>query len=146
LIGLAGTAAAAMAAAKKKPGGKQFLNPNPVKPPGYTHVVTSPPGKMVFLSGQGGSGADGKMPPDFATQAHNTFKHIGECLKLGGASFQDIVKINYFVTDMKYTQELRQVRAQYLNMDAPPAATLVQTGLGAGLMVEIECVAIVPEA
>ncbi len=135
VLGLAGTAAAA----------KQFLNPASTKPPGYTHVVTSPPGKMIFISGQGGSGEDGKMPPDFAAQAHNTFKHIGQCLKLAGATFQDIVKINYFVTDMEYTQELRKVRAQYLNMDAPPAATLVQTGLGAGLLVEIECIAIVSQ-
>ena len=123
---------------------KQFLN-HGAKPPGYTHVVVSPPGRMVFISGQGGSGADGKMPADFAAQAKNTFENIGKCLALAGARFDDLVKVNYFVTDMANTAELRRIRAQYLNMENPPAATLVQTGLGAGLLLEVEAVAIIPD-
>jgi hypothetical protein len=55
------------------------------------------------------------------------------------------VKINYYVTDMAYTAELRRVRAGYLNQAGPPASTLVQVGLGKGLKVEIEVVALVPE-
>lgn len=125
---------------------KQFLNPEGrPKPPGYTHVVTAAPGRMIFISGQGGSSPDGKMPEDFASQARNTFENIGRCLALAKASFKDIVKINYYVTDMANTTELRRIRAQYLNMDAPPASTLVQAGLGKALLLEVEAVAIVPE-
>jgi enamine deaminase RidA (YjgF/YER057c/UK114 family) len=124
---------------------KQFLNPGTVKPPGYTHVVTSPPGRMVFVSGQGGTAADGSMPADFATQAENTFKHLEQCLKLGGATFKDVVKVNYYLTDIGNLGKLREIRAKYLNMDAPPAATAVQTGLSGGMMVEIECTAVVVE-
>lgn len=123
---------------------KQFLNLGGAKPPGYTHVVTSPPGKMIFISGQGGASADGAMPADFATQARNTFENIRRCLELAGASFNDVVKINYYVTSMDNTAELRRVRAQYLNMANPPAATLVQAGLGTGLLLEVEAIAIVP--
>ena len=123
---------------------KQFLNLGGAKPPGFTHVVTSPPGKMVFISGQGGAAADGTMPPDFSAQAKNTFENIRRCLELAGANFNDVVKINYYVTSMENTAELRRVRAQYLNMANPPAATLVQAGLGSGLLLEVEAIAIVP--
>jgi len=124
---------------------KQFLNVGGKKPPGYTHVVKSPPGTMVFISGQGGSAADGTMPADFSSQARNTFENLKKCLALAGASFKDVVKINYFVTDLANTTELRRVRSEYLNMDQPPAATLVQSGLSTGLLLEVEAVAIIPE-
>jgi enamine deaminase RidA (YjgF/YER057c/UK114 family) len=124
---------------------KQFINPEGVpKPTGYTQVVTARSGRMIFLSGQGGS-AQGKMPPDFTTQVENTFQNIGRCLAAAGAKFDDIVKINYYVTDLANTTELRRVRAKYLNQQNPPASTLVQVGLGGGLLVEIEAIAIVPE-
>lgn len=134
----------AMGASRK--GKKQFLNPEGVpKPTGYTQVVTTGPGRMVFISGQGGAATDGQMPDDFSAQTRNTFENIGRCLAAAGAKFDDIVKINYYVTDLAYTTELRRIRAGYLNTSAPPASTLVQVGLGKGLKVEIEAIAIVPE-
>ena len=137
-----------MAAPAEKPM-KQFLNPDGVTKPaglGYTQVVTSRPGRMIFISGQGGLPAPGgTMPEDFATQAKNTFENIGRCLKAAGATFNDIVKINYYVTDMNNTAELRRIRAQYLNQSTPPASTLIQTGLGRGMLLEVEAVAIVPD-
>ena len=132
----------APAAAKRA---KQFLNTGGEKPPGYTHVVTSPAGKMIFISGRGGTGADGRMPADFATQARNTFDDLKRCLALAGAGFKDVVKINYYVTDISRTTELRQIRAQYLDMEHPPASTLVQAGLEPGSQLEVEAIAIAPQ-
>jgi enamine deaminase RidA (YjgF/YER057c/UK114 family) len=124
---------------------KQFLNLDGKKPPGYTHVVTSSPGKMIFLSGMGGSRADGSLPADFSSQARNTFENLKRALALAGATFKDVVKINYFATDLGNTAELRRIRAEYLDMERPPAATLVQAGLSPGLLLEVELVAMVPE-
>ena len=143
ILTTAGILAATGPAQKPK---KQFLNPQGVpKPTGYTQVVSAAPGRMIFISGQGGVAPDGQMPEDFALQTKNTFENIGRCLAAAGAKFDDIVKINYYVTDMAYTAELRRIRAGYLNQSAPPASTLVQVGLGKGLKVEIEVVAIVAE-
>ncbi len=125
---------------------KKFMNLDDKPLPGYTHVVTATPGKTIYLSGMGGSAADGTMPKDFHTQADNTFKNIGRALKMAGADFKDIVKINYFVSDIGNLQELRSIRSGYLNMQAPPASTLVQAVLVSDLLVEIECVAVVSES
>jgi enamine deaminase RidA (YjgF/YER057c/UK114 family) len=130
-------------AAKKM--SKEYLNVGGKKPPGYTHVVKSPPGTMVFISGQGGTAADGTMPADFSTQTRNTFENLKKCLALAGASFKHVVKINYFVTDIKNITELRRVRAEYLDMERPPASTLVQAGLTEGLQIEVEAVAVIPD-
>ncbi len=125
---------------------KQFLNlPYRSKPSGYTHVVTSPPGRMIFLSGAGGSDRDGSMPEDFESQAHNTFKNLQAGLELAGATFADVVKINYFLTDIADLAELRQVRANYLAVDSPPAASAVQAGLGGEMKLEVELIAILAE-
>jgi enamine deaminase RidA (YjgF/YER057c/UK114 family) len=128
---------------------KQFLNPEGVANPrglGYTQVVTSRPGRMVFISGQGGAPSPGApLPADFASQATNVFENIGRCLRAAGAGFDDIVKINYFISDMANTGELRRIRAKYLNQNNPPAATLVQVTLAKDLLLEVEAVAIVPE-
>jgi len=140
----AGLLLGSMAVAAKKMN-KQFLNIGDKKPPGYTHVVTSPPGKTIFISGQGGSAPDGSMPTDFSLQAKNTFENLKRCLALAGATFKDVVKINYFVTDLANTTELRRIRAEYLDMQQPPASTLVQTALSQGLLLEAEAVAVVPE-
>jgi len=133
---------AALAAKKMN---KQFLNLDGKKPPGYTNVVTSPPGKMIFLSGMGGSGPDGSMPADFSSQARNTFENLKRALALAGATFKDVVKINYFATALANTAELRRIRAEYLDMERPPASTLVQAGLSQGMLLEVELVAVVPE-
>src|SRR5436309_15213744 len=76
------------------PAMKQFLNPEGVpKPTGWTQVVSSRPGRMIFVSGQGGASTDGRLPEDFASQARNTFENIRRCLtaaEIGRASCREI--------------------------------------------------------
>ena len=55
------------------------------------------------------------IPAKFSAQAKNTFENLTRCLALPGASFKDVFKIDYFVTDLSKTTELRQIRAQYLD-------------------------------
>jgi len=146
---LSGFVLAGVLAAATPPGTpmKQFLNPEGVpKPTGWTQVVSSRPGRMIFVSGQGGASSDGRLPEDFASQARNTYENIRRCLTAAGAKFEDIVKINYYLTDLANTAELRRVRADYVNQSAPPASTLVQAGLvGKGMLLEVEAIAMVRE-
>ena len=100
---------------------------------------------MIFISGRGGADKSGNLPSDFESQARNTFEDLKQCLSLAGATFKDVVKINYYVTDLANTQKLRSVRAGYLDAKNPPAATLIQAGLSGEALVEIEAVAMIPQ-
>ena len=127
-----------------KPFERQFLNTGD-KPNGYTHTVATSPGRLVFVSGAAGAGADGEMPADFAVQADNTFKSLGERLALAGADFDDVVKVTYFMGDMADLAVLREVRARYLNMDNPPAASAIPVAFTGPMMLEVEAIAVLPE-
>ena len=129
---------------KPMPVERQFLNVGP-KPNGYTHTVVTSPGRMVFVSGAAGAAEDGSMPPDFATQADNTFKSLRERLALAGADFNDVVKINYFLRDMADLAVLREVRARYLNMENPPAASAIPAPFPGEMMLEVEAIAVIDE-
>jgi enamine deaminase RidA (YjgF/YER057c/UK114 family) len=125
---------------------KQFMNlPHLPKPEGYTHVVTAFSGKTIYLSGQGGASKEGKLPDDFTTQAENTFKNIQKCLEMAGATFNDVVKMNYYLVNVGDLAQVRDIRSRYINMETPPASTLVQTPLIGNLLIEIDVVAVVQE-
>jgi enamine deaminase RidA (YjgF/YER057c/UK114 family) len=121
----------------------------PVK--GYTHVVEVPAGhRLVFLSGQvpldstgalrGGSG--------FRAQAIQVFENLRAGLAAAGARFEDVVKLTFYVRDVRHLPALREVRDRYVNTAAPPASTLVEvTGLfREDVLLEVEAIAAVPEA
>jgi enamine deaminase RidA (YjgF/YER057c/UK114 family) len=84
---------------------------------------------MVFVSGQGGAAPDGTLPADFEEQARNTFENLKRCLEMAGAGLRDIVKVNYYVADIANLAALRRVRSEFLDMENPPASTLVECGL-----------------
>ncbi|MBI1357129.1 MAG: RidA family protein [Acidobacteria bacterium] len=128
----------------KMPIQRQFLNVGE-KPNGYTHTVTTTPGRMVFVSGAAGANPDGSMPEDFATQADNTFKSLRERLALAGADFDDVVKINYFLRNMDDLAVLREVRARYLNAENPPAASAIPAPFTGAMMLEVEAIAVVED-
>jgi reactive intermediate/imine deaminase len=126
-----------------------YTNPGDLtKPTGYTHVVKAASGRTVYISGQISFDKDGKIVGvgDFRAQTIRVFENLKAALTAAGATFDHVVKVTTFVTDMKNAPILREVRAGYFGKN-PPAGTLVQvTGLIVPeLMIEIEAVAVVPE-
>jgi enamine deaminase RidA (YjgF/YER057c/UK114 family) len=85
---------------------------------------------------------------DFRAQVEHTFENLRVALSAAGATFKDVVKITYFVVDLKpeLVPVIRDVRRKYLDPDYPPASTLV--GVAALVvpdwLIEIELVAVVP--
>jgi len=145
LMALGGILVAAQPAQKPM---KQFLNPDGVTRAvrSYTSVVTTGPCRTIYVSGQGGQAPDGKLPADFTSQATNAFENLKRCLHAAGATFNDVVMVHCYLTDIGNQNEYRRIRAQYFNPTNPPASTIVQLGLGEkGTMIEVEVIAAVPE-
>jgi enamine deaminase RidA (YjgF/YER057c/UK114 family) len=102
----------------------RFINQAPA---GYSHVVEVRGGRTLYLAGQVAAGADGKLvgEGDFRAQIKQVFANLDARLQEAGASFKDLVKLNYYLTDASNLAALREVRNGYINPQAPPASTLV---------------------
>ncbi|MEU8844905.1 RidA family protein [Streptomyces sp. NPDC048564] len=113
----------------------------------YTHVVLGT-GRFVAVSGQLALDEDGKLvgEGDPASQARQVFENLRRCLTAAGATFDDVIKLTYFVTDMAHMPALRTARAEHIPDDRLPAASAVQV---AGLvrpefLMEVEAFAVLP--
>lgn len=126
-----------------------YINPPQLtKPTGYTHAVRSAPGRTIYVSGQIAFDKDGKVvgAGDFRAQTVCVFENLKAALAAAGATFEHVVKVTTFITDMKNAPILREVRVNYFG-PKPPAGTLVQISalVLPELLIEIEAIAVVPE-
>jgi 2-iminobutanoate/2-iminopropanoate deaminase len=100
----------------------------------------------LYVSGHAGENlATGEIVPGGITeQTRATLVNIDKVLEAGGASFADVVKSTCHLADIRDFDTFNAVYAEFF--PAPlPARTTVQSGLGAGLLVEIDVIARVPE-
>ncbi|MDG9717741.1 RidA family protein [Streptomyces sp. DH24] len=113
----------------------------------YTHVVMGT-GRFVAISGQLPLDARGELvgAGDPAAQARQVFANLHHCLAAAGATFEDVVKLTYFVTDMAHMPAVRAARAAHLPDDRLPAASAVQVSalIRPDVLLEIEAYAVLP--
>jgi reactive intermediate/imine deaminase len=108
---------------------RRFLSPGSLPPPfGYSHVVEAQPGRIIFISGQVPLDKEGKLvgEGDFAAQVRQVFANLSAALEAAGAAWDDVVRLNFFVTDITQVAALREIRDQHVNTAQPPASTLVE--------------------
>ncbi len=82
----------------------RFVNPEGLsKPPGYTHVVIAQPGKLIYVSGQVALNAAGEVvgKDDLRAQTTQVMENLKTALAAAGATPEDIVKVNYYVVNLK---------------------------------------------
>jgi reactive intermediate/imine deaminase len=126
---------------------RRFLSPDTLPPPfGYSHVVDAPATRVVYISGQVPLDAAGELvgEGDFAAQVRQVFENLSAALAAADASWDDVVKLNYFVRDVGQVASLRSIRDEYVNTERPPASTLVEVSslFRDEVLVEIEAVAV----
>jgi enamine deaminase RidA (YjgF/YER057c/UK114 family) len=118
---------------------------------GYSHVVeTRSPCRTIYIAGQLGRTADGKMagaPGDFRAQAVQAFENLKHALAAAGAGFEHVVKVTNYLVDMAHIHTYFEVRDHYVDTKAPPASTTIQISKLAhdGALYEVEAIAVVPE-
>jgi enamine deaminase RidA (YjgF/YER057c/UK114 family) len=100
---------------------------------------------VVFVSGQGPISAEGELvgEDDFEAQVRTTFANLGTVLEEAGASFEHVVKLGVFLTDIGRLRDYGRIRAE-LMPGPPPASTAVQVVALAvpGMMIEVEAFAV----
>ncbi len=109
-------------------------------------VTTSGAGRTIYVSGNVGFGADGKVVDGgMGAEAAATFDNIERVLEQAGADFSQIVKINAFITNLDEYGDYAAVREQRFGDKLPASATVQVAGLLVGAHIEIDAVAFVPE-
>ena len=124
----------------------RFLNRAPA---GYSQVVEARGGRTLYISGQIALDASGNVvgSGDFTAQAKQVFANLKTRLDEAGASFNDVVKLNFYLTDASSLQIVRDVRDIYVNRENPPASTLVVVKqlVRPDLLVEVDAIAVVKD-
>ncbi|MFI9748917.1 RidA family protein [Streptomyces collinus] len=112
----------------------------------YNHVVLGT-GRFVAIAGQLPLDEQGRLvgAGDAAAQANQVFENLRRCLAAAGATFDDVVKLTYYVTDMTHMPALRAARARYIPDDRLPAASAVQVAalVRPEFLMEVEAFAVV---
>lgn len=130
---------------------KEFLSPKTLMTPaGYSHIAKANGGTTVYLAGQVAADASGQLigEGNFEVQAEQVFKNLKTAVEAAGGTMADIVKLNiYLVAEVPPgdVPKLRAIRDRYVNVQSPPASTLVVVTRLArpGWLVEIEAIAVV---
>ncbi|WP_282703971.1 RidA family protein [Streptomyces sp. CC219B] len=119
-------------------------------PAKFSHGVKK--GNILQVAGQVGflPAEEGRPPtpagPTLREQTLQTLANVKAILEQGGASWDDVMMVRVYLTDVAHFAELNEIYDAYFeaqNLTAPPAArTTVYVGLPAGLLVEIDALAV----
>jgi enamine deaminase RidA (YjgF/YER057c/UK114 family) len=123
----------------------EFISPDTLPtPPGYSQIAVVPAGtRLVYISGQVGMRPDGKIVLGMEAQTRLTFENLGHALDAAGASWGDVVKLTYFVLDVRELPVIREVRNQFVDTERPPASSLFQVPalFLPDVLIEVEAIA-----
>src|SRR5215813_967871 len=124
----------------------RFINRAPL---GYSHVVEVRGGRTLYIAGQLALDREGNLVGrgDFRAQVRQVFENLKMRLEEGKAAFNDVIKLNYYITDASDLPALREVRDSFINTENPPASTLVVVKqlVREEYLVEVEAIAVVNE-
>lgn len=119
----------------------------------YPHARRA--GNLLFLSGLGPRDADGKTIPglkhdadgqvidyDIEAQCHSVFRNVRSVLEAAGSSWEQLVDVTVFLTDIPRDFEaFNRVYAEYFADNQPARTTVEVNRLPTPIAIELKCVA-----
>ncbi|MFJ8847335.1 RidA family protein [Streptomyces cyaneofuscatus] len=122
-------------------------------PAKFSHGVRK--GNILQVAGQVGflpadRDGTGRAPtpagPTLREQTLQTFANVKAILEEGGASWDDVMMMRVYLTDVDHFAEMNEIYNAYFaeqNLkEAPSARTTVYVGLPKGLLIEIDALAV----
>ncbi|MEB3312252.1 MAG: RidA family protein [Snowella sp.] len=119
--------------------------PAPVGP--YNQAIAAQ-GKMLFVAGQIPLNPEtGELVggDDIAQQTQQVMANLGAILKEAGTNWGNVVKTTVFLSDLNNFVPMNQVYATYFDEAIAPARACVEVArLPKDVLVEIDCIAVLP--
>ncbi|HKP28365.1 MAG TPA: Rid family detoxifying hydrolase [Gemmatimonadales bacterium] len=116
--------------------------PEPVGP--YPHARRA--GQFLFVSGTGPrKRGSSEIPQGFEAQCRATLDNIGAILAEGGATWDDVVDVTVFLTNMDADfTTMNRIYAEYFTGQRPARTTVEVTKLPTPISIEIKAIACLP--
>lgn len=112
--------------------------PKPIGP--YSQAVEID--NLVFLSGQ--IGIDPKteniVQGGIATETRQVMNNIRAVLEEANLSFENVIKVTIFLTNLTVFNEVNQIYGEYFTEDFPARSTIEVQALPKGAKIEIEVI------
>ncbi len=103
-------------------------------------------GNLLFIAGQVGRDEKLNVIEGKEAQFVQAFENLGKVLTAAGATFDDVVEMVTYHTDMRDLQLFMKVKDRYFTREYPAWTGVGVTALAMpGLMVEIKCVAMLKD-
>jgi len=114
--------------------------------PAFSHATIA--GDTIYVSGTLGTKPDSFDLAEGGTgpQTAQTLENIKTILAGAGATFDDVVKMNVFLTDMSTFRAMNTAYLTFFPGDPPARITVGCAALALGAAVEIDCIARNPGA
>jgi len=108
----------------------------------YSQAVRA--GNLVYLSGQTPiDPSTGKLVDgDITIQTGRVFANLELVLKEAGLSFENVVKVNVYITDMKNFAAMNDVYGTQFSTPCPARTTVAVAALPLNALIEIEMIAL----
>jgi reactive intermediate/imine deaminase len=131
---------------------RSAINPEGAAPPPFPLSPGIRKGNILQVAGQVGflPAEEGKPPtpagPTLREQTLQTLANVKAILEEGGSGWDDVMMIRVYLTDVDHFAEMNEIYNGYFEeqgLTQPPAArTTVYVGLPAGLLIEIDALAV----